>query len=707
MPGDELTFSSRYKLDAKLGSGGMGAVYRAYDCVLQKTVAVKLLLPSVSQNLAVRFQQEAKTAAKLDHPNIIKVLDFGQNDNSEFYLIMDYLEGKTLEQIVERDGPIELNAALRIFEQICLGMAHAHAHGVLHRDLKPSNIMINPELDHATIVDFGVAKLLSSDSMKLTGIGLPVGSPVYMSPEQAQGQEADARADLYSMGGVMYTTLIGRPPLMGATAMDTINLQIEQPAPLLNDEFFEGPKFPASLEELIQKALEKNPDERVQTFDELHSSLVAIRRELRPREPAKEPASSAESTPAEPKIKLKQSPVIAIGAVLALVLLVVTANIIAEFNHAKRPAKKKAVVAGDFSFKVSPGIDLHNPPWLVGKGNLHRNGIKSLYKYKKHTRLILMDPKLSDSDLAYVQTLPLVALHLSDTRVSAKRVSSLTTPELKCLILNGNKKIDDDSIVWLKKLDGLQVLGLRNTSVTDKGVDELSTMKSLRCLDLGDLKGVTPASILSLSKLPNLESLKIGGTAIGAKDAELLLKLPSLRYISFPVTDATDATFDTLMKLKPIIIDVSNTRITDRSLKKLLDIHFPVMIDVRGCKLLTKPQIGRLRNQFIIAGQPVSRIMSDSEAPGLIMTFSALPEQTVVDLLWYEPNTYRRKPLPGYSDFRKVIKDLEKQVDEQAKKYGEGNQLYQSKLKETAEDKEILNQQLDQESDWNLQETEE
>ena len=297
MPSEKLTFSSRYKLDAKLGSGGMGAVYRAYDCVLQKTVAVKLLLPSVSQNLAVRFQQEAKTAAKLDHPNIIKVLDFGQNDNSEFYLIMDYLEGKTLEQIVERDGPIEPNAALRIFEQICLGMGHAHKHGVLHRDLKPSNIMINPELDHATIVDFGVAKLLTHDSMKLTALGLPVGSPVYMSPEQAQGHESDARSDLYSMGCMMFTTLIGRPPLKGETAMETINLQIEVPAPLLNDEFFTAPKFPESLQALVQKTLEKDPDDRFQTFDELHGSLVAIRQQLLPPKQAKEPESSIESTP--------------------------------------------------------------------------------------------------------------------------------------------------------------------------------------------------------------------------------------------------------------------------------------------------------------------------------------------------------------------------------------------------------------------------
>ena len=354
---------------------------------------------------------------------------------------------------------------------------------------------------------------------------------------------------------------------------------------------------------------------------------------------------------------------------------------------------------------MSPGIEIHSPPWLIGKGNLHRNGIKSLYKYKQHTRLILIDPKLSDSDLAYVQKLPLVALNLSDTRVTAKRLGSLTTPELKCLILNGNKKIDDDSIVWLRKLDGLEVLGLRNTSITDKGVEELSTMKSLRCLDLADLK-VTPASLVSLSKLPNLESLKVGGTAIGAKDAELLLNLPSLRYISFPVPDATDATFDTLMKLQPIIMDVSNTKITDRSLKKLLDIHFPVQIDLRGCKLLTKAQIHKIRNQFTIAGQPVSRMMSDSEAPGLIMSFSALPEQMVVDLLWYEPNTYKRKPRPGYYDFRKVVKDLEKQVEIQAQKYGEGNQLYQSKMKETPEDKEMFNQQLDQESDWNMQEME-
>ena len=185
MSGEELTFSSRYKLDSKLGSGGMGAVYRAYDSVLRKNVAVKLLLPSLNQNMAVRFQQEAKTAAKLDHRNIIRVLDFGQTDKGEFYLIMEYLKGQTLEDMVKSKGPLDVDSALPIFEQICMGMQHAHSHGVLHRDVKPSNIMVDPESMHVTIVDFGVAKFLSED-MSMTGKGKPLGSPAYMSPEQAK-----------------------------------------------------------------------------------------------------------------------------------------------------------------------------------------------------------------------------------------------------------------------------------------------------------------------------------------------------------------------------------------------------------------------------------------------------------------------------------------------------------------------------------------
>src|SRR5579885_840846 len=210
-------FSSRYELNARLGAGGMGAVYKGYDHVLEKTIGVKMLLPSLKKEAAIRFHNEAKACAKLEHPNILKVLDFGQTPKGDFYLIMDYIEGRSLADVIKTSGPLEVGTALDVFCQICSGLQHAHSRGVLHRDVKPSNVMLAQEAGgnyQVKVVDFGIAKL-KSDEQKLTTTGVRIGSPLYMSPEQARGEEVDHRSDIYSMGCLMFAALTGAPPICG------------------------------------------------------------------------------------------------------------------------------------------------------------------------------------------------------------------------------------------------------------------------------------------------------------------------------------------------------------------------------------------------------------------------------------------------------------------------------------------------------------
>lgn len=664
MSGEELKFSSRYQLDRKLGSGGMGAVYRAYDSVLKKNVAVKLLLPSLNQNMAVRFQQEAKTAAKLDHPNIIRVLDFGQTDKGECYLIMEYLKGQTLEDMVKSNGPLEVDSALPIFEQICMGMQHAHSHGVLHRDVKPSNIMVNPESMHATIVDFGVAKFLSED-MSVTGKGKPLGSPAYMSPEQAQGQGVDIRSDIYSMGCLMYMTLVGEPPLYGSTSLETIKKQIEEPAPLLNDQPREG-KFSDQLEIIVEKALEKNPDDRFSDFEELKQELsVTKKATFIPTDETQQPVPSLHK--ARHVVRWQKPLVATIGSMIVLVMLFVFLDAPGLLSPKKTQPKQSAP---QFKFKRYPGYLIYRPHWVLATGNLHKNGIKELVDFRHSERLILDDPKINDDDLKSLMAIPLIALDVSNTRITANGLSLNSMPTLRCLILNDNKQIDDNSISQnIQVFRELQVLSLRGTNVTDKGVEELSKIPSLRGLDLEQLEGVTPKSIEYLSKMKHLRGLKISGTAIGAKDIEKLLKFPSLRYISFASNDVTDATFDTLLKLQPLLINVSNSQITDNSLQKLSKIKYPVIIEVNGCKKITKNEVMLLRDQFPPDQRIIDRIQSDFFDPS---SSCGLPEgegnlHCLRNSLWYEPKNYQILLEPGYpevidhmSKFTNILKNKRK-----------------------------------------------
>lgn len=234
-PTPELTVAPKlprtYEFIGEIGSGGMGVIYKAWHSSLKKNVAIKIL-HQVNQQTVMRFQREAQAASTLRHDNVIAVLDFGATDEGQPYMVMDFVEGKPLSDLINQRGALPVDSALNIFKQICSGIGHAHGKGVVHRDLKPSNVMLsdpdkwNP---HVHIVDFGIAKVLGpeeTEAGKLTQTGDVFGSPLYMSPEQCFGKKVDFRSDIYSIGCIMFEVLTGKPPFMGETIMDTMLKQM-------------------------------------------------------------------------------------------------------------------------------------------------------------------------------------------------------------------------------------------------------------------------------------------------------------------------------------------------------------------------------------------------------------------------------------------------------------------------------------------------
>jgi len=277
------TLADRYEILDIIGEGGMGAVYKARHLLMDRLVAIKMLHPHMvaDQSNLKRFQREAKAASCLQHPNVIAVYDFGLTDKGQPYLVMDYLQGISLEDLLEKDGRVEPERGVRIFIQVCEALAQAHASGVIHRDLKPSNIMLIEKAgksDFVKIVDFGIAKLLpesGKDSQQLTQTGAVFGSPLYMSPEHCLGKTLDPRSDVYALGCVMYEAFTGKHPLMGPTAFETMKSHLSKlPSPfrLAGSDL----QISDELEHLVFKALAKDADKRQQSMLELKAELEAV-----------------------------------------------------------------------------------------------------------------------------------------------------------------------------------------------------------------------------------------------------------------------------------------------------------------------------------------------------------------------------------------------------------------------------------------------
>lgn len=282
LPPELTEFSATYEIDCLIGEGGMSSVYKVRHRALDKPMAIKMLHTHLERDVVQRrrFEQEAQALFMLEHPNIVKLRDFGSTkDSSKPYLIMDYLQGKSLADVLKESGPIPVNRALKLFMQICDALEHAHEKNIIHRDIKPSNIVLTEDTkgsEQVRIVDFGIAKFSQDDiNPGLTQTGDVFGSPLYMSPEQCLGHKLDRRSDIYALGCVMYEALSGHPPLAGETALSTIHKHTsEMPQPLQVPDC--DPKLRENLDAIIFKTLEKDPEKRYQSMKSLRNDLQEL-----------------------------------------------------------------------------------------------------------------------------------------------------------------------------------------------------------------------------------------------------------------------------------------------------------------------------------------------------------------------------------------------------------------------------------------------
>jgi eukaryotic-like serine/threonine-protein kinase len=301
--------NGQYQILQKVGQGGMGAVYRALQPHINRMVGVKILHPKLAnrKDLVSRFRREARAMGKLTHPNTVKVFDYGVlDDGGSLYIIMEFLEGKNLNQTVRADGPFAMERALPVLIQVCGALDEAHRAGIIHRDLKPENIFLVQSgglRDFAKVLDFGLAKLGESQmrpgSVILTQEGMVFGTPEFMSPEQAQGKPLTAASDLYSLAVILYEVLTGKLPFDAKSAMDYIQLHVTgKPVPL--NQRTPGRVFPALLEQVMDRALAKRPEDRFATAAEFASAMQQVLQGASELAPRAAPQHGAGEPPAGP-----------------------------------------------------------------------------------------------------------------------------------------------------------------------------------------------------------------------------------------------------------------------------------------------------------------------------------------------------------------------------------------------------------------------
>ena len=265
----ERVVEGRYRIERVLGKGGMGTVYLAHDLTLERAVAIKVLPPDIARDdqVVLRFQQEAKMSAKLDHPNIIPIYRV-DNEGGLNYFVMKYIAGSSLEEVLERKQPLAVEYIQRVLWEAACALGHAHQRGVVHRDVKPANIMFDED-GRVMLTDFGISKALQS-ATGFTATGMIIGTPHYMAPEQAKGAAVDGRADQYSLGVVGYRMITGELPFAGDSIHTILYMQIFQPVPLAKAH---RAGIPDHLSHAISRAMSKEPDERFATAEEFATAV--------------------------------------------------------------------------------------------------------------------------------------------------------------------------------------------------------------------------------------------------------------------------------------------------------------------------------------------------------------------------------------------------------------------------------------------------
>jgi serine/threonine protein kinase len=609
-------FADQYEIVSVVATGGMGIVYEALHIALNQKVAIKMMQTERLDDARVkRFRKEAESLTALEHANIIHVRDYGLTENGQPYMVLDFVEGMSLSELINQRGPLSAELALDIFAQIASALAHAHDRGVLHRDLKPGNIMIcetRGQRPIAKLIDFGIAKDLHSGPERgLTATGEVLGSPAYMSPEQTSGSKIDQGTDIYSLGCVMFEALTGTPPFHGATAIDIIFQQINSEAPLLKER--SRSNFPQALEEIVAQALQKDPQKRQHSMIELYDQLteVAIRQK-------KTNTNAAPGELKKPSSFLAKA-LLACCAVLLTAILGMDTYLILQkqkqederlqLKSANDKATKDAIARNAINaLDISPNSVARDMirAGLAGRDRqisgrvkvqdqiaddvLDEFGSGKAGAFTSNGQPIgwmvdIEESKVKGPGLAYLIRYPVTNLSLDHSSVTDRAFLEIVhMPVLEELQIDGTD-ITNAGLKLLTKAK-LHRLSVRSDHIDNLGMKNLSEIKTVTHLQCGRNDEITGAGYAYLQRLPKLTRLDVQRNPMDLNSIRAIARLTNLNYLN-----------------------LSETNIDDEELKIICSMQNLTHLDLWNCKKITAAglaNIGRLQNlrQLEISDSP-------------------------------------------------------------------------------------------------------
>lgn len=632
----------RYLRLDQIGQGAVGTVHLCHDPVMDNRVAIKMLSGDASGQEMMRFQQEAKATARLNHPNIIKVLDFGESEGRA-YLVMEYLEGESMESfLARRDYSIE--ALFSILSQVAGGLAYAHNQGVLHRDVKPSNVMIVKDDQGrplAKLCDFGLAKLQSSDQ-ELTRTGTALGSPSYMSPEGVNSEDLDQRADLYSFGCMLFEGLTGRLPFLGESAFEVMLVRAENDAPSLFEAT--GKTFPPEAENLVAKCLARDKADRYESMGEIVEMLEVIDTDvladlLAEADFVSDSDSNSNSdsdSDSSSKACLEEDSVmltddvdkvmeipevqiafkskasrlpLEIGILLSLIigaLLVFRYIVIDEKPGAYRPSSDKAKQKVSSSSVVS--IDDFTPKekleisdgreWTTLWGAVTDKDLK-LFKGRKDIKYLrLVSDDLTGGGSVVLCDLPLLSLDLKQSVLSDITMDSVAhIPSLEELKLARTLGVTKENFAPLSMLPRLKHLTLDNLDVDDSWLDAIGRMSHLESLSLRRCEKLEGKNIDKLAALKNLKMLNLSYSGFSPQNIKGMASLPKLEVLYLSGLGMEDRDLAALASLKLSQLDLSDNRLGGSALKQLSTMKTLKLLNLGSAMHISRSDVTAFRRQ--------------------------------------------------------------------------------------------------------------
>lgn len=521
--------ASRYKPLALLGQGVTGSVYLARDRLLNKKVAIKILTSFDPEKL-ISFQDEARATSQLKHESIVALLDFGVSEDNTPYMVMEYLQGETLEELLFKERTLDLETCKSLFSQLTSALSLAHKKNIYHRDLNLRNIILVPKDNQyqVKIIDFGLASWKKTDgSFSGEQNENIVGTPFFMSPDQGLGKTYDARSETYSIGCIMFNALTGSPPFSGENAIQTLSFHANETPPKLEDNCEET--FPQELEDLVQKALAKDPDHRFQSMEELKESLLSIEETIQ--------AEPITKRLVEKPKKIDKNLVLISGSFI-LVFLVGAAMIFGQFKKSQKefnPSKhtiKKTTKKDDIPEIKTIEDSAAESGYLGKKWELEGNMMKGVEVTDEDFKDLKMPPKctfinlwggsmnVTGAGLKYLVGTKLSKFQSSAPSFSDKGAYYLTKfPGIKVINIQTTEKLTEKGIKYLASIPSLEHLQLRFMILPEKTTEILSTSKSIRSLDFGHSRSFTGEDIANLAKIKKLKRLSLAD--IGLKDSWL------------------------------------------------------------------------------------------------------------------------------------------------------------------------------------------